>query len=77
MKLLTDAELAEAMKIPVEHLHRLRKRYHWPCVRLGRWEYRFTDEQVEQIIAQHTEENRPDAKPVLTGQTAASARRSA
>lgn len=54
MNLITDAELAETMSITVEKLHELRKRHGWPHVRLGRFEIRFTDVQVEQIVAAQT-----------------------
>lgn len=72
MKLTTDAELAERMGISVEKLHQLRKRHRWPCVRLGRFEYRFTEGQIEQIVAMHTEEPRktpPQPAGLVPGQT--------
>jgi predicted site-specific integrase-resolvase len=72
MKLTTDAELAERMGISVEKLHQLRKRHRWPCVRLGRFEYRFTEAQIEQIVAMHTEEPRKTPSPsagLVPGQT--------
>jgi len=77
--LTTDTELAARFGITVERFHDLRRRHGWPAVRLGRFDFRFTDEQVAQIIAMQTE--KPDAKtgpktPVtLPGQTAASASR--
>lgn len=77
-ELITDAELAEdVFKIDVERLHVLRKRYGWPCTRLGRFDIRFTQEQVDQILAIHAETpERPTAAPVrIAGQTAASVAR--
>lgn len=77
MKLITDQELADQFGLEsVEKLHTLRARYHWPCVKLGRQEVRFTEAQVEQIVAMHT--NAPtetSTKPLLTGQTSRSANR--
>ncbi len=32
-------------------LLRRRRRYGWPCVRLSRTDVRFTEQQVEQIVA--------------------------
>ncbi len=55
MHLTTDAELAEQMSLSLERFHQLRKRRRWPCVRFGRFEFRFTDSQIEQIIALHTD----------------------
>lgn len=79
MNLLTDAELAERMTLELEKFHQLRKRHGWPCVRLGRFEYRFTEAQVEQIIAMHSEGPKKKAAPaaggVVPGQTAKSAAR--
>jgi len=79
MRLTTDTELAEQMGISLEQLHQLRKRRRWPCVRLGRFEVRFTDAQIEQIIATHTESGarprRADDRPPVAGQTQRSAAR--
>jgi hypothetical protein len=55
MKLMTDIELADKFGLPLEKFHDLRKRKHWPCVRLGRFEYRFTEAQVEEIVRLHTQ----------------------
>lgn len=51
MNLTTPEDLAAKFGVTVERLHELRKRQSWPHVRLGRFEIRFTDAQVEQIIA--------------------------
>lgn len=75
MKLISDKELADDFGITVELLHKLRKRNRWPCVKLGRYDYRFTEEQVAEIVAQQTD--RPPEPFVsdrpLPGQTARSA----
>jgi len=72
MKLTTDVDLAERMGISLDKLHQLRKRHRWPCVRLGRFEYRFTDAHIEQIVAMHTEappKSPPSPAGVIPGQT--------
>lgn len=76
MNLTTDVALAEQFGVTVEKLHALRKRHNWPCVKFGRFEVRFTDAQVEQIVASHTiKPTKAAAKE--TGLTERSARRSA
>ena len=79
MNLTTDAQLADQFGISTDKLHALRKQHRWPHVRLGRFDIRFTDAQVEQIVAMHSETPKKDAgvKVAVTGQTARSARRSA
>jgi hypothetical protein len=54
MNLTTDTDLAAKFGITVEKLHELRKRHNWPHVRLGRFTFRFTDLQIEQIVASQT-----------------------
>lgn len=80
MNLITDEQLAETFGISTKKLHELRLRHQWPCVKLGRFEVRFTAAQVEQIVAKHTEvpaaPTAAPAQPVIAGQTARSARRS-
>lgn len=53
--LITDVQLAEDFGLTVERLHELRRRNHWPCVRLSRFEVRFTPDQVAAIVAKQTE----------------------
>ena len=72
----TAAEVAEEFGITEKDLHKLRNQHGWPCVKLGRFNVRFTDEQVEQIVAQMTvapEKTKGPAK--VPGQTARSASR--
>lgn len=76
--LTTDTELADRFKITVEKLHELRKKNGWPVTRLGRFEFRFTEEQVARIIEiQTVGGERPAARPTVSvpGQTARSAAR--
>lgn len=52
MRLTTDTDLATQFGITTEKLHELRRQHSWPHVRLGRFDFRFTDQQVEQIVAE-------------------------
>lgn len=81
LRLHTDVEVADLLGLEVDALHELRVRHRWPCVKLGRFHVRFTDDQVRQIVAKHTDPGKPTKKTVdeqalrpLTGQTKASAR---
>lgn len=77
--LTTPAELAEILKATEEQVLRWRRDHRWPSFKVGKT-IRFTPEQVEQIIASHSETpERPavDLDSVLEGQTKRSARRSA
>lgn len=75
MNLTSDTDLADQFGITVGKLHELRKRHNWPHVRLGRFEVRFTDVQIEQIVAAQTVQPTKAADP--TGLTTRSARRRA
>lgn len=76
IKLVTPEELAEAFGLEdVAEVHRLRKRHHWPHVKLGRYEFRFTEAQVEQIIASRTVSGGLATKASDTGLTERSAAR--
>lgn len=75
--LLTDVALAERLAIDVEKLHTLRRRHGWPCVKLGRYDVRFTEQQAEQIIAAQTVGPRkPKEEEPKNGLTSRSARAS-
>jgi hypothetical protein len=77
VKLLSDSELAEMFDVPIGKLHELRKRHKWPHVRLGRFEFRFTEEQVRDIVASQTVTGSPALKGTAAGLTSRSAARSA
>ena len=49
--LTTEADLAERFGIGPEEAATLRQKQKWPHVRLSRFKVRYTDEQIEQIIA--------------------------
>jgi hypothetical protein len=75
--LITEAEFAERLQLPVEKVAEKRRAKKWPHVRVTRFEVRYTEAQVEQIIAS-LEVGEAPAKVVrgAFGQTAASAGRS-
>lgn len=77
MKLHKAAELAADWDMSEAELLRRRRRYGWPCVRLSRTDIRFTDQQIEQIVAmQSSGAKKPEAKKAAgTGQSKRSARR--
>ena len=75
MKLITDVQLADDFGIEVEELHRLRARHHWPFVRFGRYEIRFTEEQVAEIVESRTVRSGASTAPPSNGLTERSAAR--
>ena len=79
----TPAELAEKLSATPDQVLEWRRQYGWPSLKIGKT-IRFTDEHVEQIVAQHSARPRKSdvvdpaaAGIVLSGQTKRSARRSA
>lgn len=76
-QLLTPADVAERLGVPVSTVMEWRKAYSWPVTRIGR-RFRWTERQFEQILTAH--EVRPaehSGKPVaVPGQTKRSASRS-
>lgn len=78
MKLITEAQLADLLTLPIERVAEMRRREAWPHIRLGRFDVRYTDRQIEQIIALHTIEATPSqvvARRLQRGQTARSVAR--
>lgn len=72
MNLTTDTDLAARFGLPLERFHEMRRRKGWPCVRFGRFDIRFTDEQIAQIIHVQSE-SKPKPAPVeVDGQTSRS-----
>lgn len=52
MRLTTEAELArEVLRIAEDKAADLRRTKKWPHVRLGRFDIRYTDAQIEQVVA--------------------------
>lgn len=76
MRLTSDVDLAAEFGITVEKLHDLRKRYGWPHVRLSRFDFRFTDEQIAEIVASRSVSPSHSSQAASTaGLTERSARR--
>lgn len=62
-KLLTAADLAEILGVSQEKVMEWRRVFDWPHVRIGR-RFRWTPEQVEQIVAQHAvPSQKPERRP--------------
>ena len=79
--LLTEEDLAAKLRLPAEDIPVLRVRYSWPHVKLTRKTVRFTPDQVEAIIKQHSRGGvapspRAEQPVALPGQTRRSASRS-
>jgi hypothetical protein len=51
LNLTTAADLADQLGIDEAKLHELRLRKRWPHLKLGRSDVRFTDAQIEEILA--------------------------
>lgn len=62
--LLTHADLAERLNMPLSTVVQLRKSEGWPHYRLGKT-VRFTEEQVREILARHLVTPTPEAKPTF------------
>lgn len=67
--LVTPAQLAERFQISVDALHRWRQTFGWPHVEFGPRTIRFTEEQVEEIVRQHTVDGKFTLPWERTGQT--------
>jgi hypothetical protein len=67
VKLKTDTDLADILGITVEDVHRATRTKGWPCVRPKRTVWRFTDQQVEQIVAMQSRAGKKQAPPKSTG----------
>jgi predicted DNA-binding transcriptional regulator AlpA len=77
-QLLTLADVADRFGITESQARDMRLAHGWPCVHLSRKAIRFTEEQVEQIIAAHVKQSKTSpasTPPAITGQTARSKRR--
>lgn len=73
MKLHTLADLAGYLQIDESEAESLRRRHHWPHVKVGRKNVRFTETQVAAIVAQHTVgAPGPKVEAVVGGQTSRS-----
>lgn len=78
MSLMTEAELAADFGIDEQKAAELRRKHDWPHVRLSRFDVRYTEEQVRQIVDSHSHRaSAPAAAPTgpIAGQSAKSAAR--
>lgn len=64
--LLSHADLAERLNLPLSTIVELRQREGWPHHRFGK-AIRFTEEQVAEIIASHAVHNAPSEHPTFPG----------
>lgn len=80
-RLITEEELAvEVLRLEsAEKAAHLRRKHRWPCVRLGRFDIRYTEDQVAAIVAMQTVKPSKVESPAVSigGQTKRSAARSA
>lgn len=73
MRLTRASALAAEWDMTEDELKRRVRRYGWPCVRLSRTDWRFTEQQVEQIVAMQSRAAKPvEKKTAGTGQSRAS-----
>lgn len=77
LKLTREADLAEKWELSLEHFRHLRRKNGWPRVELSRQDIRYTDAQIEHIVQQMTVIGHTPKATTDSGQTAASARRTA
>lgn len=76
MRLTSETELADQFGLKADKVAELRKKQQWPHVRLTRFDVRYTDAQIEQIIAMRTVTAPKPGKAVqVAGQTSRSAAR--
>lgn len=70
VRLTKAADLAAEWDMSETELKRRARRYGWPVVRLSRTDWRFTEQQIEQIVAmQSTAARAPSRGPSPTGQS--------
>lgn len=78
MNLTSEIQLAEQFGLAPERLADLRRKHSWPHIRLGRFDIRYTEQQVEQIIEMQSKKADPvvtPGGPKIAGQTKRSANR--
>ena len=70
MRLTKAAALAEQWDMDEPELKRRARRYGWPVVKLSRTDWRFTDQQIEQIVAMQSRASKPAAAKSAEKKTA-------
>ncbi|WP_459982631.1 hypothetical protein [Nocardioides sp. AN3] len=53
LNLTREADLAAELGWTAEKIANRRRRHRWPHVRLGRFDVRYTDAQIEEIVARY------------------------
>lgn len=51
MKIYTPEDVAEILAIDVDEVERLRRRHKWPHMKAGRFNIRYTEQDMEVIVA--------------------------
>jgi len=76
-RLIRASDLASEWGMTEKELKRRVHRYGWPVVRLSRTDWRFTDQQVEQIVAMQSRATTPKKKAASSNKTGQSKRSAA
>jgi len=73
VRLTTEAALAELLELPLDRVVAMRKRNQWPHLKFGRWDVRYTDAHIAEIVATHeVKRTRPAPRSGLTDRSARS-----
>ncbi len=75
LALTREQELAAQWDLPVDQFRILRRRHGWAHVKLSRQDIRYTDAQIEHIVAQMTVIGKPKKAAADSGLTDRSAAR--
>ncbi len=67
LELTTEEDLAADWKLSLDKIIDLRTRHKWPHVKLGRFEVRYTDEQIAAIVAANSIDTTPKPSSELAG----------
>ncbi|UFN46071.1 hypothetical protein [Nocardioides okcheonensis] len=75
-RLTKASDLAAQWDMTESELKRRARRHGWPVVRFSRTDWRFTDQQIKQIVSIMTTQARAPERPSPTGQSKLSRARS-
>jgi hypothetical protein len=67
MRLRKAADLAAEWDMDEPELKRRARRYGWPVVKLSRTDWRFTEQQIEQIVAMQSRAAKPAPSRAAAG----------
>lgn len=76
MKLIKAADLAAQWDMTEAQLKTRVRKSGWPVVKLTRFDWRFTEQQIEQIVAMQSRSAKKPTESKKTGQSSRSAARS-